>query len=127
MSRTALVVDDDPLTRQAVVRVLRKLGVDTILQADNVTRGMRLLGEHPPALDLVVMDQHMPGGEGVDTLPALRRHAPDAPILFFSGAEPPSSLLPALERNECHWLQKPVSATCFSQIVGQLLAGASPA
>jgi len=36
------------------------------------------------AFDLVILDQHLPDGNGVDLLPLIERLQPPVPVIFFS-------------------------------------------
>jgi signal transduction histidine kinase/ActR/RegA family two-component response regulator len=88
-----LLVDDDDDVRILVARMLRKAGV---LQVHSVPGGQEALdclgsGECP---DLVVLDQNMPGLNGVQTMAGIRCLHPALPILISSGQ-------PDIETLEC--------------------------
>jgi two-component system, OmpR family, phosphate regulon response regulator PhoB len=62
MSRV-LVVDDEPIVRDVVVRYLRRDGFETLEAADGVrARELMELG----GLSLVVLDVMLPGADGLE-------------------------------------------------------------
>jgi two-component system nitrogen regulation response regulator NtrX len=77
-----LVVDDDPSIRSALGKLLTTAGHE-VIPAENgaeATRRWRELGA-----DLVILDIFMPVMDGLETLAALRAHAPSLPIIVMSG------------------------------------------
>jgi CheY-like chemotaxis protein len=79
-----LLVDDDEDVRVLMTRMLRKAGV---AQAQAVAGGQEALEALGAGLlpDLVVLDQNMPGLDGVQTLALIRGLYPDLPVLISSG------------------------------------------
>lgn len=80
-----LVVDDDPLVREAIVLMASRAGHD-VVEAEN---GAVALKHHTskPA-DVIVMDVVMPVMEGLETIRALRQNDPDVKIIAISGGTP---------------------------------------
>jgi DNA-binding response OmpR family regulator len=79
---SVLVIDDDPLVRDSVRRVLERAGL-TVDVAGGGHEGMERIGKAEP--DLIVTDILMPDGEGMETIRAVRRKYPAARILAISG------------------------------------------
>ena len=77
-----LIIDDEPLMRRTMRTVLEKAG-HRVEEAGDGNEGLRKFGELKP--DLVVTDIVMPDREGVETIGALRRLAPEMPIIAISG------------------------------------------
>jgi CheY-like chemotaxis protein len=77
-----LVVDDDPGILSALGRLLTTAGHEVISAENGVdaTRRWRELGA-----DLVILDIFMPVMDGLETVAALRAHAPGLPIIVMSG------------------------------------------
>ena len=64
---SVLVVDDEPLARRRLVRMLAKLDwVGTIGEATNAAEAIRAVPELTP--DILLLDIQMPGGSGFDVL-----------------------------------------------------------
>lgn len=79
---SVLVIDDDPVVRAVVQRVLEGDGFAVSTAAD-AQSGLCLYGELSP--DLVIVDILMPGKEGIATILDLRDADPAARILAMTG------------------------------------------
>ena len=79
---TVLVIDDDPVIRSVVRRVLEEKGFEVSTAGDGQS-GLRRFAELNP--DLVMVDILMPGKEGIATILELREAHPDARILAMTG------------------------------------------
>ena len=78
-----LIVDDDQDLRGLLKAYLEGPGkCEVVGEAGDGEDGVRLAGELAP--DVVVLDLKMPGLNGLDALPEVRRVAPEARILVFS-------------------------------------------
>ncbi len=77
-----LVIDDDPLVRRTLVKILRFGGHDS-LEADNGVAGLELFRKEMP--DVVVTDIIMPEQEGLGTIMMMKRERPDAKVIAISG------------------------------------------
>lgn len=84
MPATAVVVDDQPAVRDAVVLVLESLGVDVVAQGETATQAVDLARRHRP--DVLILDDQMPGGRGTDVVPEVRQSSPGTCIVLFSGS-----------------------------------------
>jgi CheY-like chemotaxis protein len=79
-----LVVDDDDGVLRSLAAGLPREGFDVCLAA-NGQEAADLLRACRPAIDAVLMDVQMPGGNGPETLAALREHDPQVRCCFMSG------------------------------------------
>jgi PAS domain S-box-containing protein len=77
-----LVIDDDPDVREYVVASLEEQGFD-VRGANDGPAGLRLFSRQ--AFDLVVLDFIMPGMSGAEVASSIRVQRPEQPILFVSG------------------------------------------
>lgn len=117
-----LVIDDDPLLRRVMRRILERSGHDAMEAVDGV-EGMRLVRESPP--DLVVTDLLMPEKDGIETIQELRAEFPHIPIVAVSGAgriEEGGPLLDAHLYGADASLAKPFSAAELIEIVTLVLS-----
>ncbi|MBI3267701.1 MAG: response regulator [Planctomycetes bacterium] len=79
-----LHVEDDPDTRALVREVLAEVG--SVSPCASLEEARRRLADTP--FDLLVLDQRLPDGSGLDLLPELRKRALGAvPVLVFSAWE----------------------------------------
>lgn len=105
---TVLVVDDEPLARRRLVRLLGKLNwVGRIEQAADVVEARSKTLELQP--DILLLDILMPGGSGFDVLEQL---GPEPPIVVFVTAFDHHALR-AFEANAVDYLTKPVEPGRF--------------
>jgi DNA-binding response OmpR family regulator len=78
---TVLVVDDAADVRQLVTIVLADEG-SAVVEAHDAESALRFARTLP--FNAVLLDQMMPGPQGTDILPELRRLLPEARIVMFS-------------------------------------------
>ena len=103
-----LVVDDEPLARRRLIRLLGKLDwVGSIEQAADVAEARRKIRELQP--DILLLDILMPGGSGFDVLQQL---GPEPPIVIFVTAFDHHALR-AFEANAVDYLTKPIEPGRF--------------
>jgi PAS domain S-box-containing protein len=79
-----LVVDDEEMIRGVCVAMLEELGFD-VLPAATGEEALRLFQEQGERIDLVLLDQVMPGMDGVSVFKELRRIRPEIKVLLASG------------------------------------------
>jgi CheY-like chemotaxis protein len=77
-----LVIDDDDLVRNTLVRMLERSGFE-VVAAKNGREGLARFHNEPP--DLIVTDVIMPDLDGVETIMAVRQESPGIPIIAVSG------------------------------------------
>jgi CheY-like chemotaxis protein len=77
-----LLIDDDPLVRKVISRILKYEGYELLL-ADDGRRGLELFRSEQP--ELVITDIIMPEKEGIETIREIRAISPDAKIIAISG------------------------------------------
>jgi DNA-binding NarL/FixJ family response regulator len=76
--------DDVPELRTLLRFALEESpGLRVVGEAGDARAGLRRVAELQP--DIVVLDLSMPGMDGLEALPEIRRIAPDAGIVVFSG------------------------------------------
>ena len=83
MSRTVLVVDDDPHIRQLLVFAFEKAGLE-VREAGDGEEAMALVQRAMP--DLVVLDINMPRMDGLEVCRRLRATS-EVPVLFLSSRD----------------------------------------
>jgi CheY-like chemotaxis protein len=79
-----LVVDDDALIRSMLRSGLEQHGFKVWLAASG-GEALAMYRQHWTAITVVLLDVRMPGKDGLQTLAALRRVAPDVLACFMSG------------------------------------------
>ncbi len=108
MTRTALVVDDEPSVRYFLSAALEQSGFDCVT-ADGGQAALDLLAQNGP-LDLMLIDVRMPGMDGLETLRRLRPTNPDLPVVVVTAVGDPEMAATALaELGVAAFLSKPCS------------------
>ncbi len=82
--QTVLVVDDEPAVRKMAATMLTHLGLK-VLEAADGQKALNVFNEHHNTIQCVLCDLTMPGLNGWQTLEALRRQAPELPVILASG------------------------------------------
>jgi DNA-binding NarL/FixJ family response regulator len=104
MTARVLIVDDHPLTREALGSLLAANGFDVAGQAAGAHEAIRLADELRPGL--IVLDLTMPDMDGLEALPRLRDAAPEAEIVVLTASEDDANLLAAIRGGAAGYLLK---------------------
>ena len=104
MTERILIIDDHPLTREALAGLLRQNGFDVVAQAESGEEAIVRAQELRP--DLMLLDLSMPGMDGLTALPMLHDAAPQAEIVVLTASEEESNLLAAIRAGAAGYLLK---------------------
>ena len=104
MSERILVVDDHPLTRDALASLLAQGGFDVVGQAADGAEALQLAHDLQP--DLVLLDLSMPGLDGLAALPRLRAAAPACEVVVLTASGTEEDLLAAIRGGAAGYLLK---------------------
>ena len=121
--KTALVIDDHPITHLGASRLLREMGYERVAQAMSGDEALRLLQEEAPAPDLIVLDISLPGTGGLDLVAPLRAAVPQARILIFSMNDQTGFAARALQAGAQGFLSKNAAPDDFRAAIRTLEAG----
>ena len=120
--KSALVIDDHPITHLGANRLLRELGYERVGQAMSGEDALaQLSGGDAP--DLIVLDISLPGQGGLDLVTPLRDAAPDARILVFSMNDQTGFAARALQAGAQGFLSKNAPPADFRDAVRMLEGG----
>ena len=122
-----LVIEDDPLVRQVIVRALQRAGFQ-VLAAGNGAEALKRFREHRGALDLVITDVVMPGLSGRAVVGELERLRPGLRVLYVSGYTQDAIVTQGVLDEGIHFLPKPFTAAALLERVRLVLGsgGRSP-
>jgi hypothetical protein len=117
-SPDVLVVDDEPVVRDAVVKVLCEEGL-SVAQAKSAEDAL----VHPALAQcrLVICDIMLPGQSGLDAARAIRRLRPELPIVLITGYATAGVEGQALEAGATAFLAKPFDVTELLDLVRRVL------
>jgi two-component system, OmpR family, response regulator ResD len=102
---TVLVVDDEPIVREVVVRYLEREGYRT-LEADDGDEARALLERHDPSL--VVLDVMLPGTDGLELCRWIR-HRSELPVILLTARGDEADRIVGLELGADDYVTKPFS------------------
>jgi len=111
-----LVVDDEPLIRQLVARILEGQG-HTALQCSDAATALAVT----EPLDLLIVDFVLPDMNGLELTAQLRDTRPTLPVILMSGYLPDPELTPPQPST---FMQKPMTPTAVIETVNAMLGGA---
>jgi DNA-binding NarL/FixJ family response regulator len=99
-----LIVDDHPLTRDALASLLGAHGLDVVGAASDGEEAIREAARLEP--DLVLLDLSMPGMDGLTALPRLRDAAPNCEVVVLTASGTEENLLAAIRGGAAGYLLK---------------------
>lgn len=116
MSITALVVDDEPIARRAIVRLLKAdAGIELLEECGDGESAVRAIRRHAP--DLVFLDVQMPAMTGMDVVASIG--AAQMPATVFVTAYEQYAVR-AFEANAVDYLVKPFSRERFAATLARV-------
>jgi DNA-binding response OmpR family regulator len=119
--QTVLVVDDEEIVRDVVVRYLERDGYRTLEAADG-DEALRLLAEEAPSL--VVLDVMLPRRDGLDVCRWIRARS-DLPIIMLTARGEEADRIVGLELGADDYVTKPFSPRELAVRVRNLLKRAA--
>lgn len=117
---TALVVDDERISRHVASRMLRELGM-RVLEADGAEEALDVFRISRQPIDLVLLDVVMPETDGVELAEEILAHRPGQRIIFMSAY--PAEVLAehGLQDLDVVFLAKPYTLEELSAKVRQVM------
>ena len=104
MTERILIVDDHPLTRDALAGLLSQNGFDVVGQAGSGAEAITAARELTP--DLVLLDLSMPEMDGLAALPQIRDASPTTEVVVLTASEDEDNLLGAIRAGAAGYLLK---------------------
>lgn len=105
MTLRVLLVDDHPLFRTGLRAALDSAdGITVVAEADDAEQALQLTRELAP--EVVVMDLHLPGQSGIETIRVLIRDHPAVRVLVLTMSEDDDTLVASLRAGAKGYLVK---------------------
>ena len=105
---TLLYIDDDGALARLVARGLTRRGY-TVVHAASGEEGLARLRQAEPGIDVVALDQYMPGLDGLETLEEIMAIAGAPPVVFVTASQDSSIAVTALKAGAADYLVKDVN------------------
>jgi len=100
---TVLVVDDEEGVRASVRAILEE--TCDVFEAANGAQALEVMKAHE--IDLVMLDQRMPGEAGIDVLPRIKAADPSTVVVIATAVRELRTAVEALKRGAYDYLTKP--------------------
>ncbi|MBW2242381.1 MAG: response regulator transcription factor [Deltaproteobacteria bacterium] len=118
-----LICDDHALFREGLRHVLVELGEKPeILEASGSEEALAL-AEANPDLAMVLLDLHMPGTGGLETLTLLGERFPTLPVVMVSASEASEEIRETLDAGASGFIPKSSSGALLRSAVQLVLSG----
>lgn len=118
----ALIIDDHPLYRDALMQLLSAIGETGVRVASSAEEALRMsfaLAEPR----IILLDFQLPGVSGTEAIAAMVRRFPGVPILAVSASEDRRDAGAALRAGARHFVSKAVSTEVLSEVIRRVLGG----
>src|SRR5215203_216669 len=119
---TVLVVDDEPIVREVVVRYLKREGYATLEAGDGELARIVLEAKKP---DLVVLDVMLPGTDGLELCRWIRSRS-ELPVILLTARGEEADRIVGLELGADDYVTKPFSPRELAARVRTVLRRAAP-
>lgn len=120
MSQRVLIIDDEDHIRQMMRLALETSGYE-VGEAKDGTEGLKLYGDGS-AWNAVVLDQRMPGMDGLETLQRLRGADPGARIIMATAYASIELAVDAMKLGATDFVRKPLTPEALRNAVTAALA-----
>ena len=104
VAETILIVDDHPLTRDALAALLAQQGFEVVGEAASGEEAIAAADRLQP--DLVLLDLTMHGMDGLTALPRIREEAPSSEVVVLTASDAEENLLAAIRAGASGYLLK---------------------
>jgi PAS domain S-box-containing protein len=119
-----LVVDDEDSVRQIMTSSLEHFGF-LVTKAKGGAEALEIARNSPGSFSLAIVDIQMPGLDGIQTIAALRRLAPELPVIASSGYASVENRGDAAENGVRYFLEKPFTVEKLVRMAHAAMTGAA--
>ena len=118
-----LVVDDNEINLKVAVSLLTRLGHELVVARDGA-QALAAVAAHQP--DVVFMDCHMPGIDGLEATRRLRAAGDGRPVIALTASVYAEDQRRCREAGMNHFVSKPVTLLALQAAVREVTGGRSP-
>jgi two-component system nitrate/nitrite response regulator NarL len=119
-----MVVDDHPLFRRGLVSLLSyDERFHVACEAGDVSEALQMARSMP--LELILLDNHLPGVRGVDAIASFKEIDPDVKVVMLTVSEDEDDLAKALKSGADGYLLKTADSEQLADTLSRVIAGES--
>ena len=123
MDGSALIIDDHPLYRDALMQLVGAIvGDASVRVANSAEEGLRV-AESAPDLCLVLLDFSLPGMSGTEAIGAVLTRFPGVALIAVSASEDRRDASAALRAGARHFISKAVGTEVLADVIRRVLDG----
>jgi len=119
MAKRILIIDDEEHIRRMMRLTLESAGYEVREAADGFA-GLKLLQDETP-WDVVILDQRMPGMDGLATLERIKQHDPATRVLMATAYASIELAVEAMKLGASDFVRKPMTPETLRNSVSALL------
>jgi DNA-binding response OmpR family regulator len=111
-----LLVDDEILFTANLFKLLSRRGYEVTTVNDG-ERALRIVQEQE--FDVIILDQKMPGLDGISALKELKKKRPDLEVIILTGHGSAESGIKGLQLGAYDYITKPIRLSDLEQRIAQ--------
>ena len=121
-SMRVLVVDDFSTMRKIIKNILRQLGFNNIVEADDGSTAWETLNKDN--IDFIVSDWNMPNMSGIDLLRKVRasEEYADIPFLMVTAEAQQENIIEAVQAKVSNYIVKPFTPETLGQKIDKIFS-----
>jgi DNA-binding NarL/FixJ family response regulator len=116
-----MIVDDHPLWRDTLRRLLEKGGARVVHEVGNGAEAVQAAADHKP--DVVLMDIDMPGLNGIQATREISSALPGTKVIMLSSMRERDEVLAAVRAGACGYLLKTTGGAEIADAIRRTHAG----
>ncbi len=118
MPTRLMIVEDDHSLNEILAMHFEDQGFD-VRQAGTMGAAREILAS--TKLDLVLLDQQLPDGTGLELIPEIRDTGDDTAIVMMTGQHDLELAIEAIKRGAADFIHKPVNTAALGHVIGRVL------
>jgi|ERR1022692_554437 DNA-binding response OmpR family regulator len=116
--KNILIVDDEMDICYLLGGILKKKNYDPIF-ANTISDAQKAIDKSPPSL--LILDNRLPDGLGIDFIPYVKENYPSVKILMVTAYDTASDKLMAYNKGADYFIAKPLNRDLINLAIDQLL------
>jgi two-component system chemotaxis response regulator CheY len=118
ISPNVLIIDDDPLLREFLAKILRQYGIVSVRQTSSIAMAYQLLKDTP--IHLVFLDIQLNEENGLESLPDLAKSSPQSKFVMVSAHSSLENAKEAVEKGARGFIVKPFTPQKVAGVLTKL-------